>query len=233
MKANHLFYLFFFYFIYSTSVSSQGFINMPTDESFTTEYQDGRYWGYLIRDNIVVAACLSELEENDDYYQLSLVVDNQSGFNRNFLPDSIQGYAYTHDGKKVKTVDIYSFEEMQKKIRSKKRIRTALSWLSVGLSVGPITYYGGTWGSSISTSYHLGPMTSLFTSIALPSVINSAAQGKTLNIQDKGYLKSNTIRNGEGISGYMMMERRKARQTMVRIKIDQTEFLFQWDTAKK
>lgn len=76
-------------------------------------------------------------------------------------------------------------------------------------------------------------MTSLFTSIALPSVINSAAQGKTLNIQDKGYLKSNTIRNGEGISGYMMMERRKARQTMVRIKIDQTEFLFQWDTAKK
>lgn len=121
MKANHLFYLIFFYFIYSTSVSSQGFINMPTDESFTTEYQDGRYWGYLIRDNIVVAACLSELEESDDYYQLSLVVDNQSGFNRNFLPDSIQGYAYTHDGKKVKTVDIYSFEEMQKKIRSKKK----------------------------------------------------------------------------------------------------------------
>ena len=111
-------------------------------------------------------------------------------------------------------------------------MKTALSWLSIGLSVGPISYYGGSWGSSVSTSYHIGPMTSLFTSIALPSVINSATSGNTLNIQDKGYLKNNTILNGEGISGYMLLERKKAALTNIRIKIDQTEFVFNWDMAK-
>ena len=230
MKTHHLIILVVFSFICNLPLLSQDFINMPTDGSFSAEYRDGRLWGYLIRDNIVVAACLSELKESDDYYQLSLVIDNQSGYKRNFLVDSVQAHIYKE--KKYKKLNIYTFEDMERKVKSKKRMKTALSWLSIGLSVGPISYYGGSWGSSVSTSYHIGPMTSLFTSIALPSVINSATSGNTLNIQDKGYLKNNTILNGEGISGYMLLERKKAALTNIRIKIDQTEFVFNWDMAK-
>ena len=115
------------FLLLSTVCKAQTFI-YPQNDSILTEYNDGKFWAYLNKNNFVVG--LSYFEEKDDYgkyYHLDIFIKNLSETPIVFQPDSVHSNLLTKKDDTLK-LEVYTNEEYQKKNKTLTSMGYGIIW---------------------------------------------------------------------------------------------------------
>lgn len=225
----------------SVICKAQTFIN-PKNDSILTEYNDGKFWAYLNKNNLVVGlSCHEEKDDYGKYYQLNIFMKNLGKTPITFHPDSVYAYLLTAKDNTLK-LEVYTNEEYQKKIKRSQAWAMALYGISAGLNTGTAGY-----STSYSTSYT--PNGYAYTTITQHYDANAAYQANMASttqmltlgqmmsndriIREKGYLKTTTIHPDEAIVGYMNIKRKKGKLLTIYLPVGGYIYTFDWNVAKK
>ena len=77
------------FLLLSTICKAQTFI-YPQNDSILTEYNDGKFWAYLNKNDFVVGlSCFEEKDDYGKYYHLDIFIKNLSETPIVFQPDSL------------------------------------------------------------------------------------------------------------------------------------------------
>lgn len=220
---------------------AQTFIT-ENDTTALVEYNDGKQWVYRNIDGITVG--MSNEDVKDDYgkyYQVSFFISNNQDSTLMFNPEEVFADLLSNKGDTI-SLDVYTNETFQKKIKKAQRWAMALHSFSAGLNAASAGYT-----TTSSTSYSSNGYT--YTSIHRSYDANAAHQAnmatnmqlQTLGdrmkndraIREQGYLKLNSIHPGEAIMGYMNIKHRKGKRLLVSINIGERRFSYLWDVEKK
>lgn len=221
--------------------NAQTFI-ISKNDSVLTEYNDGKLWAYLNKNNLVVGlTCFEAKDDYGKYYQLNIFLQNMSDSPVTFYPDSIYSDLLTKRNNTLR-LEVYTNEEYQKKIERSQTWAMALYGFSVGLSAGTAGY-----STSYSTTY--SPSGYAYTTITQHYDANAAYQANMATthqiltigqmmendraIREQGYLKTTTVRPDEAIIGYMNIKRKKGEILTVNIPVDGCIYTFDWNVSKK
>lgn len=220
---------------------AQTFITEESDTTALIEYHDGQQWVY--RDNGGYIVGLSNQEFKDDYgkyYQIGIFISNNRDTALIFEPERVFADLLSNKGDTI-SLEVYTNEKMQKKIKRSQMWAMALYGLSSGINAATAGY-----STTYSTSYLNG---SPYTSINRTYNANAAYQASMASnmqlhalgqlmdtdraIIEQGYLKLNTINPGNAIVGYMNIKHKKGKTLLVTLNIGDSEFSFLWDVEKK
>ena len=221
--------------------NAQTFICPPND-SILTEWNDGKLWAYINKNNLVVGlTCFEERDDYGKYYQLNIFIKNLSESSIVFQPDSIYANLLTKRDKTLQ-LEVYTNDEYQKKIKRTQAWTMALYGISAGLNAGTAGY-----STSYSTSY--SPNGYAYTTITQHYDANAAYQANMAStnqmltlgqmmendrtVREQGYLKTTTIYPDEAIVGYMNIKRKKGKILTVTIPVNKGIYTFDWDVNKK
>ena len=202
------------FLLLSTVCKAQTFI-YPQNDSILTEYNDGKFWAYLNKNNFVVGlSCFEEkvhanlLTKKDDTLKL----------------------------------EVYTNEEYQKKIKRSQAWAMALYGISAGINAGTAGYSTSYSTSYSSNGYAYTTITNHYdANAAYQANVASTNQMLTLGqmmdndrtIREQGYLKTTTIYPDEAIIGYMNIKRKKGKILIVNIPVGDYIYIFKWDVNKK
>ena len=233
----------FITFFASLSVvcNAQTFIYLQND-SILTEYNDGKLWAYLNKNNLVVGlTCFKAKDDYGRYYQLNIFIKNIGDSPVTFYPDSIYSDLLTKRNNTLR-LEVYTNEEYQKKIKRSQTWAMVLYGFSAGLNAGTAGY-----STSYSTSY--SPNGYTYSTITQHYNANAAYQanmsstnqiltlGQMLendrSVREQGYLKTTTVHPNEAIIGYMNIKRKKGKTLTVNIPINGCIYTFNWNVNKK
>ena len=135
------------FLLLSTICKAQTFI-YPQNDSILTEYNDGKFWAYLNKNDFVVGlSCFEEKDDYGKYYHLDIFIKNLSETPIVFQPDSVHSNLLTKKDDTLK-LEVYTNEEYQKKIKRSQAWAMALYGISAGINAGTAGY-----STSYSTSY--------------------------------------------------------------------------------
>ncbi len=230
-----------FFALLSVVCNAQTFI-YPQNDSILTEYNDGKLWAYLNKNNLVVGlTCFKAKDDYGRYYQLNIFIKNIGDSPVTFYPDSIYSDLLTKRNNTLR-LEVYTNEEYQKKIKRSQTWAMVLYGFSAGLNAGTAGY-----STSYSTSY--SPNGYTYTTITQHYDANAAYQanmsstnqiftlGQMLendrSVREQGYLKTTTIRPNEAIIGYMNIKRKKGRILTINIPVNGCIYTFDWNVNKK
>lgn len=102
------------FLLLSTICKAQTFI-YPQNDSILTEYNDGKFWAYLNKNDFVVGlSCFEEKDDYGKYYHLDIFIKNLSETPIVFQPDSVHSNLLTKKDDTLK-LEVYTNEEYQKK----------------------------------------------------------------------------------------------------------------------
>lgn len=214
----------------------------PQNDSIMTEYNDGKFWVYLDKNDIVVGlSCFEEKDNYGKYYHLDIFIKNLSERPIIFRPDSVYSNLLTKKDDTLK-LEVYTNEEYQKKIKRSQTWVMALYGISAGINTGTAGY-----STSYSTTY--SPKGYTYTTITNHYDANAAYQANVASInqiltlgqmmdndrtmREQGYLKTTTIYPDEAIIGFMNIKRKKGKVLTVNIPIDNYIYTFDWDVNRK
>jgi len=229
------------FLLLSTICKAQTFI-YPKDDSILTEYNGGKFWIYLNKNNFVVGlSCIEKKDDYGKYYQLNIFIKNLAKTPVTFEPDSVYANLLTKKNDTLK-LEVYTNEEYQKKIKRSQAWAMALYGISAGINAGTAGY-----STSYSTSY--SPNGYAYTTVTQHYNANAAYQANVVStnqmltlgqimendraIREQGYLKITTIYPNEAIVGYMNIKRKKGKILTVNIPIDDYLYTFNWNVNKK
>ena len=83
------------FLLLSTTCKAQTFI-YPQNDSILTEYNDGKFWAYLNKNDFVVGlSCFEEKDDYGKYYHLDIFIKNLSETPIVFQPDSVHSNLLT------------------------------------------------------------------------------------------------------------------------------------------
>lgn len=214
----------------------------PQNDSIMTEYNDGKFWVYLNKNDIVVGlSCFEEKDNYGKYYHLDIFIKNLSERPIIFRPDSVYSNLLTKKDDTLR-LEVYTNEEYQKKIKRSQTWVMALYGISAGINTGTAGY-----STSYSTTY--SPKGYTYTTITNHYDANAAYQANVASInqiltlgqmmdndrtmREQGYLKTTTIYPDEAIIGFMNIKREKGKVLTVNIPIDNYIYTFDWDVNRK
>ena len=214
----------------------------PQNDSIMTEYNDGKFWVYLNKNDIVVGlSCFEEKDNYGKYYHLDIFIKNLSERPIIFRPDSVYSNLLTKKDDTLR-LEVYTNEEYQKKIKRSQTWAMALYGISAGINTGTAGY-----STSYSTTY--SPKGYTYTSITNHYDANAAYQANVAStnqmlilgqmmdndrtMREQGYLKTTTIYPDEAIIGFMNIKRKKGKVLTVNIPIDNYIYIFDWDVNRK
>lgn len=214
----------------------------PQNDSIMTEYNDGKFWVYLNKNDIVVGlSCFEEKDNYGKYYHLDIFIKNLSERPIIFRPDSVYSNLLTKKDDTLK-LEVYTNEEYQKKIKRSQTWAMALYGISAGINTGTAGY-----STSYSTTY--SPKGYTYTTITNHYDANAAYQANVAStnqmlilgqmmdndrtMREQGYLKTTTIYPDEAIIGFMNIKRKKGKVLTVNIPIDNYIYTFDWDVNRK
>lgn len=229
------------FLLLSTICKAQTFI-YPQNDSILTEYNDGKFWAYLNKNDFVVGlSCFKEKDDYGKYYHLDIFIKNLSETPIVFQPDSVHSDLLTKKDNTLE-LEVYTNEEYQKKIKRSQAWAMALYGISAGINAGTAGY-----STSYSTSY--SPNGYAYTTITNHYDANAAYQANVAStnqmltlgqmmdndrtIREQGYLKTTTIYPDEAIIGYMNIKRKKGKILIVNIPIGDYIYTFKWDVNRK
>ena len=113
------------------------------------EYKDGKAWPYYNKNGIMIGMTNNEVRDYGKYFQIPIVIANNSMFPIEFEPQNIT--ASLVDKKGVEQVlKVYTAEEYMKKVRRKQNWAMALNGLAEGLAASGAGYSSSTTNSSYS-----------------------------------------------------------------------------------
>lgn len=214
----------------------------PQNDSIMTEYNDGKFWVYLNKNDIVVGlSCFEEKDNYGKYYHLDIFIKNLSERPIIFRPDSVYSNLLTKKDDTLK-LEVYTNEEYQKKIKRSQTWAMALYGISAGINTGTAGY-----STSYSTTY--SPKGYTYITITNHYDANAAYQANVAStnqmlilgqmmdndrtMREQGYLKTTTIYPDEAIIGFMNIKRKKGKVLTVNIPIDNYIYTFDWDVNRK
>lgn len=113
-----------------------------------TEYNDGKEWPYYNKNGIMVGMTNSKVSDYGKYFQLSIVIANNSMFPIELDPDNIQASLIKKSGEE-KVLKVYSAEEYMRKVRRRQNWAIALNAIGEGMSAAT----AGLSTSTTKTSY--------------------------------------------------------------------------------
>ena len=189
----------------------------PQNDSIMTEYNDGKFWVYLNKNDIVVGlSCFEEQDNYGKYYHLDIFIKNLSERPIIFRPDSVYSNLLTKKDDTLR-LEVYTNEEYQKKIKRSQTWVMALHGISAGINTGTAGY-----STSYSTTY--SPKGYTYTTITNHYDANAAYQANVAStnqmlilgqmmdndrtMREQGYLKTTTIYPDETIIGFMNIKRK-------------------------
>lgn len=97
------------FLLLSTICKAQTFI-YPQNDSILTEYNDGKFWAYLNKNDFVVGlSCFEEKDDYGKYYHLDIFIKNLSETPIVFQPDSVHSNLLTKKDDTLK-LEVYTNE---------------------------------------------------------------------------------------------------------------------------
>lgn len=198
-----------------------------------TEWIDGKFWVYKNDSSSVVGmAIYFDSDDYGDYYQINLFVMNLSDSPIIFDPGSVS--ARLASGRNMDWRNAYTTDEYMDKIAKKQRRDNILYGISSGLNAAAAGY---------STTYSNGyAYTTYNPSVYALAGMVASSQLRSMNrdieydkkIKQVGYIKKNTIYPGEGLNGYMNIERKKSDIGVlcIEIPVGGETYMFQWYIGK-
>jgi|GEM_PF-4883166 len=181
-----------------------------------TEWIDGEEWVYKDNGKFWVGVTMND--NYDDYYEITILIQNHSDQTILFEPDSIYAKMVTgtqnKDGSYFWNLAVYTNDEIQKSLKRQRNLAVASASLS--------TVFG-------SRSEHPQNMMATY---ALGSMMDK--DRKALQV---GYLKKETMYPGNGVLGYMYtakdVNRENGRIMFVDIPVGGDVFSFRWMMLRK
>lgn len=187
--------------------TAQTFVNRAVDGEYSSEFIDGYEWIFRSNNGITVGVCNNFVKTDyGKYYQLGIHVINNSDHTILFNPEDVDALLLTnkdHD----KTLNVYTNDDFQKKIKKKQNLSLGLYAFSVGLN-----------GSRPSDYMNLESM-------------KKSYDYDRENLSQT-YLKKNTMHPGQSIYGYMNVQHGKGKLLTIRICLDNTYYVYAWDIDK-
>lgn len=199
------------------------------DPDLFTEWIDGKYWVYKNDSSSVVGmAVYFDSDDYGDYYQINLFVMNLSDHAIIFDPCSVS--ARLASGRNVDSRNAYTTEEYMDKIAKKQRRDNILYGISAGLNAAAAGYSTTYSNGYAYTTYNpsVSALAGMVASNQLHAMNSNTEYDK--KIKQVGYIKKNTIYPGEGLNGYMNIERKKpdAGVLCIEIPVEGKTYMFQW-----
>ncbi|ERK38173.1 hypothetical protein HMPREF9135_1018 [Segatella baroniae F0067] len=207
------------------------------NSTYFTEFRDDDEWTFIGKDGLIVATNVQKLKTNyGSFYQLNVMVKNLSGRNLNFDPSSIRAYLFKKSPVDSIALDIYNHKDFQKKIQGKQSVDMILTSLAGGINaamagyqtIHGTVYSGGNFSTFTGTTYNSGAAYAAQMATNNQLMMMGAQMEKDRKVFSQGYLKKNTIHDGEGIIGYMNIKKKKGKVINIIIPINDTNFLFKW-----
>lgn len=193
------------------------------DSLFTTEYRNDQQWAIVHKDSLVIG--ISNKIVHDDYgkfYQLDFQIINLTDQDFNFEPANVKATIYKEDFSD--SLKVYTAEKLQRKIKNSQAWAAALYGLSAGINSGLAASQDGYNSGNAYTANMVATTQLMFLDDKFKA---------DLRMRDIGYLKKNTIHPSNGISGYMMVGRKKGSKMVVSFPVNGKMFHFMWDVKKK
>lgn len=211
------------------------------NDSVWVEYHDGLQWAYQDLDGLIVG--MSNQEFKDDYgkyYKVGFFINNNRNSALIFDPEKVYADLLSNKGDTI-SLEVYTSEKLQKKIKNAQTWAMLLYGLSSGLNAASAAYsttYSTTYANgyaytTINRSYN--PNAAYQANMA--SNIQMLALGKSMEnncrIIEQGYLKLNTVNSGDAIVGFMNIKHKKGKILRVSLNIGESDFFYSWDVDKK
>ena len=148
---------------YYTLSNAQGYVsklrlsdNTPIHESpdeneIKKEYKNGITWQYYIKNGLMVAATNTEVKDYGKYYQISIVIANNSVAPIQLYPSRISSSGRDKKGNFV-SMHTLSVDEYMKKVGRRQNWMSALNGLAEGLAASNAVYSSSTTNSSTYSS---------------------------------------------------------------------------------
>lgn len=229
------------FFLLSTICKAQTFL-YPQNDSILTEYNDGKFWAYLNKNDYVVGlSCFEEKNDYGKYYHLDIFIKNLSETPITFQPDSVRSNLLTKKDD-ILELEVYTNEEYQKKIVRQQSWAMALYGFAAGINAGTAGYTTANSTTYSSNGYTYTTITNHYdANAAYQANVIATNQILTLGqmmdndraVREQGYLKTTTIYPDEAIIGYMNIKRIKGNILIVNIPIGNFIYTFKWDVNRK
>lgn len=225
----------------SISLRAQTFIKLANDTTAFIEYNDGKQWIYRDIDDLTVGMTNIEFKDGyGKYYQVGLFINNNRDSSLIFNPEEVLANLVTNKGDTI-SLEVYTSEKYQDKIRATQGLVMLLNGLSAGLNAASAGY-----STNYTTTY--SPYGYAYTTVNAVYDANAAYQanmaanmqmrtlGKLMNedrvVREQGYLKLNTVHSGNAIVGYMNIKHKKGKNLLVSLNIGGSKFSYLWNIEK-
>lgn len=136
--------------------NKQPIYESPSLSEKQVEYRKGEAWPYYNKNGIMIGMTNNEVRDYGKYYQIPIVIANNSMFPIEFDPSMISASLVDKKGREV-SLRVYSAAEYMKKVRRSQNWAMALNGLAEGLAAAGAGYSSSTTNSSYSgSSYSSG-----------------------------------------------------------------------------
>lgn len=226
--------------------SDEPVYDSPSADEMQTEYNNGEKWSFYVKNGFMVSMAVKKVRECGRYYQLCIVLANNSMTPVDFGHDNITAMVADNNWT-VEQLKVYSSDEYMRRVRRRQNALVALVAIGEGLSAGAAGYAGSTTVTDYAgVTYRNGMETSATygTSVVTTSSYDALAafQAQVIaseriadftsamiadrEVKDAGYLKLTTVYPGETVSGYINVEYRKGDNVWVIVNICGAEYEF-------
>jgi len=121
----------------------------PTMNERQFEYIDGEEWPYYSKNGVVIGMTNKEVRDYGRYYQITIIIANNSMFPIEFEPEKITASLVKKKGKTL-AMNVLSADEYMEKVERKQEWAMALNGLAEGLAAAGAGYTSSTTNSSYS-----------------------------------------------------------------------------------
>ena len=229
------------YLISPYVIWAQTLILEDNDSTVWSEYHDGKQWGYRNIDGLIVGMSNQEFEDDyGEYYQIGILISNNRDSVFTFDPENVFAELLSNKGKTT-TLEVYTNEKLQKKIKRAQTLAMVLYGVASGLNAASAGY-STTYSTSYTNGYASNSINRTYNANAayqsnMASNMQMQALEKSMNndrtIIEQGYLKLNTVNPGNTIVGYMNIKHKKGKRLLVLLNVGNSEFSYTWDIEKK
>lgn len=115
----------------------------PSLSEQKTEYRDGAAWPFYTKNGILVAMTNTQIKDYGKWFQISLIIENNSITPIDFDPELITSSLQKSNGKTI-ALEVWSSERYMKKVRRTQNWNMALVGLGEGLAAAGAGYSSST-----------------------------------------------------------------------------------------
>ncbi len=219
---------------------AQTFIS-ENDTTAFVEYNDGKQWVYRNIDGLTVGMANEVFKDGyGKYYQVGFFINNNRDSTLMFNPEEVFADLLSRKGDTI-SLEVYTNEKFQKKIRRAQTWAMVLYGLSAGINAASAGY-STTYTTSYSPNGYAYTINRTYdANAAYQANVAANMQIQTLGrmmdndrtVREQGYLKLNSIHPGDAIVGYMNIKHKKGEVLLITLNVGDSVFSYLWDVGKK